>query len=362
MRKRPEVAVIGAAIVDIPLAPVGPEIFDARSTPLRRIAMGAGGDALNEALVLARLGRAPMLVSVVGDDPAGRFVLETLEGAGVDILLRQEYDFDGFCKVTMTLAPTAGAVRLSSAQLDIPLKAKNMKYVCAMGNGMRKNIHRELAQEDGVVWASMEDCQTHPYHHGFRPYIWLGETYKGLAFVCESPANWERVPESSAQELVREGDTAVFRLHLANRPFTLDAPRQYGLGQSHKHLPEMAALCGLEHPPVFCPIVGDFYSGMEVTVPLFGAQLAGSIDDVRAAYAAAYPGPVVHYDAAADENGFLSAGALSGRDDMTVSVYGNAERVLLAARFDNLGKGASGAAIQNMNILLGADETEGLVI
>ena len=84
MRKRPEVAVIGAAIVDIPLAPVGPEIFDARSTPLRRIAMGAGGDALNEALVLARLGRAPMLVSVVGDDPAGRFVLETLEGAGVD--------------------------------------------------------------------------------------------------------------------------------------------------------------------------------------------------------------------------------------------------------------------------------------
>ena len=142
----------------------------------------------------------------------------------------------------------------------------------------------------------------------------------------------------------------------------LDAPRQYGLGQSHKHLPEMAALCGLEHPPVFCPIVGDFYSGMEVTVPLFGAQLAGSIDDVRAAYAAAYPGPMVHYDEAADENGFLSAGALSGRDDMQISVSGNPERLLLTARFDNLGKGASGAAIQNMNILLGMDETEGLAI
>ena len=142
----------------------------------------------------------------------------------------------------------------------------------------------------------------------------------------------------------------------------LDAPRQYGLGQSHKHLPEMAALCGLEHPPVFCPIVADFYSGMEVTVPLFGAQLAGSIDDVRAAYAAAYPGPVVHYDAAADESGFRSAGALSGRDDMQISVSGNPERLLLTARFDNLGKGASGAAIQNMNILLGMDETEGLAI
>jgi N-acetyl-gamma-glutamyl-phosphate reductase len=70
----------------------------------------------------------------------------------------------------------------------------------------------------------------------------------------------------------------------------------------------------------------------------------------------------VNYAEAADEGGFLSAGALSGRDDMQVSVSGNAERVLLTARFDNLGKGASGAAIQNMNLLLGLDETEGLVI
>ncbi len=84
MPNQPEVAVVGAAIVDIPLAPVGPEVFSARSTPLARIAMSAGGDALNEALVLARLGRAPMLVSVVGDDPAGDFVLKTLSDAGVD--------------------------------------------------------------------------------------------------------------------------------------------------------------------------------------------------------------------------------------------------------------------------------------
>ena len=147
----------------------------------------------------------------------------------INVLIRQEYDFDGFCKVTMTIEPTDGPVKLTSAQLDIPLKAECLKYVCAMGNGMRKNIHRELAQEDGVIWASMEDCQTHPYHHGFRPYIWFGEIYKGLAFVCESPANWERVPETSAQELIRKGDTAVFRLNLANQPFTLDAPREYVL-------------------------------------------------------------------------------------------------------------------------------------
>ena len=72
----------------------------------------------------------------------------------------------------------------------------------------------------------------------------------------------------------------------------LDAPRQYGLSQAHKHLPEMAAVCGLEAPPVFSPIVGDFYSGMEVSVPLFGEWVEGGIARVREALADAYPGPV----------------------------------------------------------------------
>ena len=142
----------------------------------------------------------------------------------------------------------------------------------------------------------------------------------------------------------------------------LDAPRQYGLSQAHKHLPEMAAVCGLDCPPVFCPIVADFYSGMEVSVPLFGEWVEGGLDRVRDVLADAYPGPVIRYAQASDEGGFLSAGALSGRDDMEVTVTGNGERLLLTARFDNLGKGASGAAIQNMNILMGVDETTGLIL
>ena len=142
----------------------------------------------------------------------------------------------------------------------------------------------------------------------------------------------------------------------------LGAPRQYGLAQTHKHLPEMAKVCGLEHDPIFCPIVGDFYSGMEVTVPLFGSDLKGSVEDVKAAYRAAYTGRLVTFCESADESGFLSAAALSGSDGMQVTVTGNDQRILLTARFDNLGKGASGAAIQNMNILLGVDETTGLSI
>ncbi len=142
----------------------------------------------------------------------------------------------------------------------------------------------------------------------------------------------------------------------------LDAPRQYCLSQSHKHLPEMAAVAGLNVPPCFCPIVADFYSGMEVSVPLFASQLRGTPAQIREIYREAYFGPVVRYVESPDEGGFLSAAALSGSDGMEISASGSDERILLTARYDNLGKGASGAAIQNLNLLLGADETAGLVL
>jgi N-acetyl-gamma-glutamyl-phosphate reductase len=144
------------------------------------------------------------------------------------------------------------------------------------------------------------------------------------------------------------------------RDSLLDAPRQYGLTQQHKHLKEMVKLCGLAAAPVFCPIVADYYSGMEVVVPLFVKDLKGTPEDVKQLYRHCYHSAMVHYEETADESGFLSANALSGRDDMQITVCGNEERILLISRFDNLGKGASGAAIQNMNIMLGLDETTGL--
>ena len=145
-----------------------------------------------------------------------------------------------------------------------------------------------------------------------------------------------------------------------DRPRLLDAPRQYGITQQHKHLKEMVHVTGIENAPVFCPIVADFYSGMEVTVPVFKKDITGTIDDIKNIYKSFYKGKLVRFEDEADENGFLSAAAFSGRDDMQISVNGNEDRIILTARFDNLGKGASGSAIQNMNILLGADETFGL--
>ena len=142
----------------------------------------------------------------------------------------------------------------------------------------------------------------------------------------------------------------------------LDAPRQYGLSQQHKHLPEMAAISGLNAPPCFCPIVADFYSGMEVSVPLFASQLRGTPAQIRELYRETYTGPVVRCVESPDESGFLSAAAMSGSDAMEISISGNDDRILLTARYDNLGRGASGAAIQNLNLLLDADETAGLVL
>lgn len=148
----------------------------------------------------------------------------------------------------------------------------------------------------------------------------------------------------------------------AERGELLGAPRMYGLTQKHKHLPEMSKICGLDAQPIFCPIVAPFYSGMEVTVPLFADMINGDIEKIKEIYREYYKNGLVRFVETADEGGFLSAGALSGRDDMQICVYGNDDRIILTSRFDNLGKGASGAAIQNMNILLGVDEAVGLNI
>ena len=142
----------------------------------------------------------------------------------------------------------------------------------------------------------------------------------------------------------------------------LNAPRMYGLSQNHKHLKEMRIISGLEHDPVFCPIVAPYYAGMEVTVSLTPEDTSASVEEIQNVYRDVYGSGLIRFAEKPDENGFLSAAAFAGKDVMEISVYGNAERILLVSRFDNLGKGASGAAIQNMNLVLGLDEATGLVV
>ena len=135
----------------------------------------------------------------------------------------------------------------------------------------------------------------------------------------------------------------------------LDAPRQYGIVQTHKHLPEMTVVTGIKNKPIFSPIVADFYSGMEVTVPVFASQLEKgyTLSDIKEVYKEKYNSDIVFFKEGSDEAGFLSANAMSGKDAMEISAHGNDERIILVARYDNLGKGASGAALECMNISMG---------
>lgn len=138
----------------------------------------------------------------------------------------------------------------------------------------------------------------------------------------------------------------------------LSAPRQYGLTQSHKHIPEIKMASGLQTTPAFVPVVADFYSGMEVTVPI-GA--AGDPEQIKKIYSEYYKDQPMVSIKDYGEDGFIEANRLAGSNKLEITVKGNEQNIILVATYDNLGKGASGAAIQNMNIMLGIDEVKGLV-
>ena len=150
----------------------------------------------------------------------------------------------------------------------------------------------------------------------------------------------------------------------AGRDSSLDSPGQYALGQTHKHLPEMVQMTGLAEAPCFSPVVADFCSGMVMTVPLHGTMLKGGAgrNEVLGALHGRYDGEALIkvYDEL-PESGKVYSNTMAGSNGMEIYVAGNDERMLLIASYDNLGKGASGAAVQNMNIVLGADETAGLL-
>jgi len=168
------------------------------------------------------------------------------------------------------------------------------------------------------------------------------------------------------------GKKMIAQYEGAEKTSLMNSPAIYAVTQKHKHLPEMKAVCGLTHTPVFNPIVDDYYKGMAVTVPFHMSQLQGvsGLHDVWQALYDYYEGSKVVYvggDPTDPEGGIESgskfyAEAMAGVDCLTLLVAGNEERFTVTALLDNLGKGASGAAVQNMNLMLGFDETAGLTV
>ena len=147
------------------------------------------------------------------------------------------------------------------------------------------------------------------------------------------------------------------------RDIAFESPRPYGLTLDHKHLPEMQKICGLAEPPVFCPIVDDYYCGMEVTVPLRLDLVGHSAEELATALQEYYAGEtMIKVHALGTAPKFLPSNTLAGKDTLEIypTVSPDGKRMLLISLLDNLGKGSSGAAVQCMNIMLGLEETKGL--
>ena len=188
------------------------------------------------------------------------------------------------------------------------------------------------------------------------PLVKLGIMPKDYPVVCHAVSGYSGAGKKAIA--VYEGE---------NRPADFDSPRQYALSQQHKHLPEMRKICGLDYAPAFNPLVCDYYSGMVVSLPIFTRMLTKkySLSDVRKALKEFYEENGSYFvkvmPEGEPEDGFIGANNISGTNMMQIFVNGNDERLILCSRLDNLGKGASGAAVQCLNIMMGIDEKTGLI-
>lgn len=189
-------------------------------------------------------------------------------------------------------------------------------------------------------------CHASGFNALVRPLILGGLIAKDARLSCISLTGYS----GGGKEIIEK-----YEAQSRTRGDELCAPMQYALPQQHKHLPEMVAHTGLQHAPVFCPVIADYPCGIELTVPLHDVPKQAVLDCLREFYSDAAMINVV------DDPDARPASMMHGRDSMEICVHGNDERLLLIARFDNLGKGASGAAVQCLNLAIGADEREGLV-
>ena len=182
------------------------------------------------------------------------------------------------------------------------------------------------------------------------PLIAHGIAAKDYPFVCHAVSGYTGA-----------GKKGIAEYEAAERDPALASPRLYALGLHHKHLPEMQKVCSLSRPPVFSPYICDFPCGMTVHVPIYRSLLQKklSVGEMEEVFREHYAG-CRFVEVAKEESGYLAANALEGTNLLQVFVNGNEEQILLSARLDNLGKGASGAAVQNMNIALGLDESVSL--
>ena len=211
--------------------------------------------------------------------------------------------------------------------------------------------HREAIKDSKRV--ANPGCHATGFISIVYPLVAMGILPKDAALSCFSLTGYSG-----------GGKKMIAQYEDAGKENELFAPCPYGMGQGHKHLPEMKTICGLENKPVFTPIVDDYYKGMATTVPFHMSQLTGvsTLQEVWQKLSDHYAGAAMVKVTETTDIAKVYANAKAGQDTLQLIVAGNDEQFTITALFDNLGKGASGAAVQNMNIMLGLDETAGLTL
>ncbi|MCM1321917.1 MAG: N-acetyl-gamma-glutamyl-phosphate reductase [Bacteroides sp.] len=242
--------------------------------------------------------------------------------------------------------PRVKIIDASTAHRTNPLWAYGFPELSA-------EFRRNIAESKRVA---VPGCYASGFASVCYPLVRLGILPPDYPVVCHAVSGYSGA-----------GKKAVLQYEAAERDAELDSPRQYALSQQHKHLPEMQKISALAFAPVFNPYICDYYAGMAVSVPLHTRLLSRKMtaQDIRENLAEYYAGCTfikVAQFMGTDilRDGFIAANELVGTNRMELFVCGNDERVLICSRFDNLGKGASGAAVQCMNIMLGVPEDTAL--
>ena len=272
------------------------------------------------------------LPEVLRKDPAAR--KEAINNADIVFL----------CLPDAAAMEAVGLVENENVKVIDTSTAHRTNPAWAYGFAELSHKHREAIRVSGRV--TNPGCHASGFIAGVYPLVANGLVAADFPLTAYSLTGYSGGGKSLIAEYEDE-----------NRDVRHESHRIYGLTLKHKHLPEMQKICGLAQPPVFSPILGDFYEGMATTVMLPGF----SAEKVWECLADHYAGQkLVTVAPLGGDESVIYASTLALKDSMRIMVSGHESQTMVTALFDNLGKGASGAAIQNMNILLGVDETTGL--
>lgn len=269
--------------------------------------------------------------------------------------LINESDFTFLCLPDAAAIESVSLVENKNTRIIDASTAHRTNPAWAYGLPELSKAHREKIASSNRV--AVPGCYASGFNAALYPIVQEGLIAPYHPIICHAVSGYSGAGKKAIA--VYEGD---------NKPDEYNSPRQYSMGKTHKHIKEMMAISGLSYPPIFNPIVDNYYNGMVVSIPLHLRAMAKktSAQHVWEVMAKHYEGQnfvkvMPFMGEGVLEDGFLAANTLKNTNLMQIFVFGNDDHVLLCSRLDNLGKGASGAAVQCMNIMMGIDETTGLI-